>query len=151
LAKSWLRAHPEFVTDATKNAHLLSAHNLAAAQVNEEYTPAYFERVEALLGLRREQPQQRPQPQPSPRHDAPVRQPQRSNVPMSAPVHRDPPSMASGRPMSRPAPLTHEEIQVALVSKLRADESDEAAIRRYQQYKQKMNQMKAAGQLDDRR
>jgi hypothetical protein len=69
---------------------------------------------------------------------------------MSAAPSRDVPSFSTGKPVGRAAPLTREEVEVALASR-RPGDTDEAAIQRYQYHKQQMLKMKAAGQIDDRR
>jgi hypothetical protein len=151
----WLAEHPQYMDPAD---HIAQAEIYAATlkcrrdgKIWDQ--PDFIPALEHHLGLRQQQQRPQPQPQPQqPRNEAPpVRQPQRSTVPMSAPPTRESPSMTTGRPMSRPAPLTREEVEIALASKQRPNESDETAIRRYQYHKQQMNQMRAAGQLDDRR
>ena len=44
---AWIRAHPDCVTDAKKNARMLAAHNLAMADDIAVDSPEYFERIEA--------------------------------------------------------------------------------------------------------
>jgi hypothetical protein len=61
---------------------------------------------------------------------------------MSAPPTREAPSMSTGRPVGRRAPLTAEEVEIARASGITPE--------RYAQEKEKMLRMKAAGQLDDR-
>lgn len=48
----WLRANPEWVTDPRKNAKLTGAHHLAIGEGLEPDTPAYFAKVEEVIGLR---------------------------------------------------------------------------------------------------
>jgi hypothetical protein len=62
---------------------------------------------------------------------------------MSAPPSREPASMSTGRPASRRVPLTAEQLEMAKASGITAEEYERQLIR--------MNQMKAAGALDDRR
>jgi hypothetical protein len=51
-SQAWLRAHPEYVTDTTKNASLIRAHHAALAAGQVEDTPEYFAEVEKTLGMR---------------------------------------------------------------------------------------------------
>src|SRR5262245_17632975 len=50
--KSWLRQHPEYITDQAKGAEINSLHRVAVRQAGSEWTDAYFERMEDLLGLK---------------------------------------------------------------------------------------------------
>jgi hypothetical protein len=95
-AKSWLRAHPDYITDMAKNAQIQKMHHVAEYQAGSEFTDMYYERLERLLGLKPEtngaaQPVHR---QPV-RQSAPVRQ--QGAVPVSAPPHRDVPSFSTGK------------------------------------------------------
>ena len=153
--QGWYRKHPELATDPERAAQVQYCHHVARRETGQEFTDPYYDRMESMLGLvpaTNGQTQHRPSPAPAaplPR-EAP-RQQQRSAVAYSAPPTREVPSMTTGRPSGNPAPLTRDEVEIALASKQRAGESDEAAIRRYQYNKQKMNLMKARGELDDRR
>jgi len=141
---NWLRAHSEYMTDPRKNAALQHFHWIARDEAGEEFTPRYIERLERHLGLRQQSngvPKQNI-PTPAPRYDAPVRQQQRS-VPVSAPPHRDPPSMTTGRSPSQRVPLSAEQIDAARFSGISVEE--------YERQLRKMEAMKAAGQIDDRR
>jgi len=132
------------MTDPRKNAALQHFHWIARDEAGEEFTPRYIERLERHLGLRQQSngvPKQNI-PTPAPRYDAPVRQQQRS-VPVSAPPHRDPPSMTTGRSPSQRVPLSAEQIDAARFSGISVEE--------YERQLRKMEAMKAAGQIDDRR
>lgn len=48
---SWLRAHPEFITDTRKQAKLTAAHYDAEGDGLVADTPAYFAHVEKFLGI----------------------------------------------------------------------------------------------------
>src|SRR5262245_48644404 len=109
-AKRLYREHPEFATDPEKAAQIQYCHHVAAREVGEQFTEPYFDRMEQMLGLAprsngHAQQQRPPAPAAPPRYSPPVRQ-QRSAVPMSAPVSRDSPSMATGRPQGGPVRLT---------------------------------------------
>ena len=49
---TWLRAHPDWVTDARKNARLTAAHYAAVAEDIAPDSQEYFEHVETFIGLR---------------------------------------------------------------------------------------------------
>jgi len=49
---AWIRAHPDFVTDARKNAKLTGAHFDAVGEGLTVDTPEYFAHVEKFLGLK---------------------------------------------------------------------------------------------------
>jgi hypothetical protein len=79
------------------------------------------------------------------RQSAPVSAPPRDRMaaPVSAPPTRDVPSMSTGRSQSGPIRLTAAQIEIARASGI----SDE----QYAENLKKMERMKAAGELDDRR
>src|SRR6516164_10210516 len=52
--KRWYVAHPEFLTDPEKAAQIQYLHHVACREVGEEFTDPYFDRMEHLLGFRRE-------------------------------------------------------------------------------------------------
>jgi hypothetical protein len=114
---------------------------------DDNFIPA----IERHLGFRQQpqpQPQQRqPQPNgnghapasaPAPqRNGAQLRQQRPASAPVSAPPTRDAPSMSTGRPTSHRVPLTEAEAEIARSSGLSLEE--------YQQKKEKMLRLKAAG------
>jgi hypothetical protein len=138
-AKRWLREHSDFISDPSKNATIIALHDVAKRQAGSEWTDMYFEKMENLLGIR-PAPQtnsgNRTSQQSTPRNSAPVRQ-QYSGPAVSAPPHRDVPSMGSGRPQSFRAPLTAEEREVARASRISDAE--------YQHQKEKIARENAAG------
>jgi hypothetical protein len=112
--------------------------------------PDFLPTLERHLGIAprsngqvQSRPIERPSAPAAPRYEAPPRQQQRSTVPMSAPPTREVPSMASGRNPSRRVPLTAEQIDAARFSGVSVEE--------YERQLRKMEAMKAAGALDDRR
>ena len=148
--QGWYRKHPEFATDPERAAQIQYCHHVAAREVGEQFTEPYFDRMEQMLNLapranghdaqqRFERP---PAPAAAPRYDPPVRQ-QRSAVPMSAPVSRDSPSMATGRPQGGPVRLTPAQKEAAQFSGVSEAE--------YARQLVKMERMKASGEIDDRR
>jgi hypothetical protein len=145
----WCRDNPQFLTDPEQTARLQYCHWVARREVGAEFTDPYFDRMEAMLGLRsagnghaQERPAEidRP-PAPAPRA-APVRRQQFSGPPVSAPPTRETPSLVSGRPPSD-VRLTAEETQIAAASGISA--------REYLEQKRRMLAMKAAGTLTDGR
>lgn len=145
-AKAWLRAHPDYITDPTKNAQLVKMHNVAEYQAGGEFTPAYFERIEVLLGLRQEQ-----KPTNGHGNEPPVSAPTapRQTAPVSAPVNREAPSMTTGRAPASTSKvhLSKDEVEIAKASKWSEDEPDSKAIERYAKNKQKMLNMKKTGDI----
>jgi hypothetical protein len=141
-AQAWLRAHPDYVTDAAKNERMQKAHHVAEYQAGgQAFTDDYFNRMDVLLGFRpdsgmRQQPQQQPV--------TPQRQPVRQQgAPVSAPPHRDVPSYSTGRPASTPTQLTAEEL--ALTHSLGISPET------YREKKRLMNELKANGVIADGR
>jgi hypothetical protein len=110
-AKTWLREHPDYIHDPAKNNTIIALHDTAKRQAGSEFTDAYFEKMEDLLGITPTAPQSNNGARQQPRA-APVRQ-QYSGPPISAPISRDSPSMSSGRPQNEPTRLTGEELQLA--------------------------------------
>jgi hypothetical protein len=149
--QAWIDSHPEYFRDHVKHAELA----LATAKCTRdglgwdhaEFVPT----VERHLGLRQEA---RPNgnghdrsppmasPRPAPRNP-PTRQQHFGGPSVSAPPTRDTPSWSSGRPVNTHAPLTQAEREIARASGVSEDE--------YQRQKQKLNQLKAAGVIQDNR
>jgi hypothetical protein len=114
-AQDWLLQHPEYVTDLAKNEQLQKLHHVAEYQAGDAFSDMYYERLDRLLGLKPEtngaaQPVHRQLV----RQSAPVRQ--QGAVPVSAPPHRDVPSMSTGRAPTRRAPLTQAQREAARYS-----------------------------------
>jgi hypothetical protein len=141
-AKAWLRGHPEYVTDPVKNAHVQKMHVVAEYQAGEAFSPAYYARMDALLGFKQGNGNgaQQPSAPTAPRNSAPVRK-QQYAAPVSAPPTREVPSMSTGR-APRPTQLTAAQREAARFAGI-SDEEYGAQLR-------KMEQMKAAGMLDGR-
>jgi hypothetical protein len=152
-AKVWLRQHPEFIIDPARNNTLVALHDVAKRMSGEEFSDRYFQQLDHLLGFgKQEQPKpsnnghaHRPAPpdnqangmQAPPRHSAPPRQ--QMSVPVSAAPSREVPSMATGRPTGRRAPLTQAQIEIAQNCGISAEE--------YQEKLEKMNRLKAQGAI----
>jgi hypothetical protein len=146
--QEWLKKHPQFFNDAVAQVEL----NVATMKcVRDGLTwndDNFIPTIERHLGFRQQpQPQQR-QPQPNGNGHAPASGPapqrngaqlrqQRPAGPVSAPPSRDAPSMATGRATGHRAPLSEAEAEIARSSGLSLEE--------YQQQKEKMLRLKAAG------
>jgi hypothetical protein len=140
----WYRTNPELLTNPELAARVQYCHHVAAREVGQQFTDPYFDRMESLLGFRKQQ-----QPKPASnghaapaaapaRNDGSVRQQQQRPGPsVSAPPTREVPSMASGRPVGRRVPLTADELQIAQSLGISAEE--------YQTQKEKMERLRAAG------
>lgn len=125
--KSWLRSHPETISDPEKNSYLRAAHYQSQRKNLVAGSDAYFQFLEEQLGYRTptqaEESEQELPPQ---------------NV--SAPPSREAPS-ASGRTTPTRVTLTAEERQIAAASGITEIE--------YAKNKLKLMEMKKAGQYRD--
>lgn len=92
----WLRSHPEFARDPKKYQKMLAAHNLAVADDIEPDTDAYFQAVEATLGIRK----------------APAPIQQREAPPPAAPVGRQS-ATVGGATRPNVVRLTAEQVELA--------------------------------------
>jgi hypothetical protein len=52
-SRDWIRAHPEYVTDAAKNRKMIAAHEMTMADGVVGDSPEYFASVERYLGMQR--------------------------------------------------------------------------------------------------
>lgn len=93
LAKSWLRKHPEYITDSRKNAKISSLHWDAIDAGHEAYSQPYFEWVETELGMR--------QKEQTMNKEEPDDEPQTRGRIVSAPVTREVPTGNSGERAGR--------------------------------------------------
>jgi hypothetical protein len=147
--QEWINSNPDYFRDPVKIAELqLAAAKCARAGLNWDHAD-FVPTVERYLGFSSQgngvaerkveidRPPAAPTPAP-PRKAAPPRQ----TVPFSAPPTREAPSMATGRPPSDTR-LTAEEMQLAAALNLKPQE--------YAEQKRKMNQLKAAGVIQDGR
>ena len=148
--QKWLAEHPQYLdpNDAIAQTEISLATMKAARDGLTWNDDDFLPSIERYLGIAPRtngQTQPRPSPAPAapPRHESPPVRQQRSAVQMSAPVSRDSPSMTTGRPQGGPVQLTAEQREAARFSGISEQE--------YARQLQRMNQMKAAGQIDDRR
>jgi hypothetical protein len=151
--EKWLAEHPQYLDPndhvAQAEIHLATVKCMRDGKTWDQ--PDFIPTIERHLGLAprgngqtQHGPIESKPPAPAaPRYEAPPRQQQRSATPVSAPPTREAPSMTTGRPASRRVPLTAEQVEMAKASGISVEEYERQLIR--------MNQMKAAGALDDRR
>jgi hypothetical protein len=110
-AKAWLREHPDYVLDPAKNSTLVALHPVAARQAGSEWTDSYFDKMDDLLGFK---PHRQANSGSRSHEGQQVRQYRGPTI--SAPPHREVPSMGTGRPQSYRAPLTAAEREIAAAS-----------------------------------
>lgn len=136
-AKSWLRNHPEFVTDTSQNNKIAAAHNyLVEIKGVQAFTPAYFEALDEQFGFKAPVAPN-PEPEPTP-------QPQRRSMPVSAPVSREVPTTSGVRQETK-MNLSPEERLIARTS-FSSDMTDAQKEYLYAQNKKKLRDMRANGQ-----
>lgn len=129
VAKQWLRAHPEFISDPRKNARIQALHNVVVGQDDKEaYSPEYFEAMEERLGMKEK-------PKKSVEDDE---QDNNGGSIVSAPVSREVPD-SSGKRSSDSQTLTVAQREAAKMSGITEVE--------YAKQLQRMKEMKANGLL----
>jgi hypothetical protein len=132
-AQAWLRAHPDYITDAAKNERMQKMHYVAEHQAGgQAFTDAYFRELEGLLGF-----------VPAASRSAALVRQQRVGAPVSAPPSRDSFSLSTGRPVGGPMRLTAEEASFARSLGLTEQQ--------YADNKRKMHQLKASGVIQNGR
>lgn len=130
-AKTWLRAHPDYLTDARKNSKIQALHWDVVDEGHAPFSTAYFESLEQHLGLR-QAPQSAGQ-QPN--------QQQRTSI-VSAPVSREVPNGGGQRPSSTKINLTPAQREAAKLAGV--------TEKVYAEQLQRLNEMKANGTYGDR-
>lgn len=109
-AKTWLRNHPDLISDATQNSRLSAAHRYLTEIKNlPQFGQAYFDALETELGLKKPTASAAPAA-PSPQ------QPQRRSMPVTAIVTRDVPTSSGERATSSQITLSPEEVRIAHTS-----------------------------------
>src|SRR6516225_9406216 len=163
-AKAWLLAHPDYITDAAKNAQMQEMHYVAKWQSGgEQFTDRYFQQMESLLGVQPmtdEVPMNGSRPfhvpafaseparpaAPAPAPPAPPRQVTVS--PVSAPPHREVPSLSNGRrPSQSNVRLSPDQREIAWAA--RSDLPRDQAEELYAQNLVRMQKLKASGAISD--
>jgi hypothetical protein len=138
--EKWARENPRYLNDPIAAAELQVAIMKSQRDGLSWESPAFIERTEQHLGLRR-QPEKQPV---TTRYEPPQRQPVRQQAykgpPVSLPPTRDVPSYSTGRP-SADTRLTAEEAQLARTLGL--------SPQQYEEQKDKMRRLKEAGVLQD--
>lgn len=121
---AWIRAHPEYVTDAAKNDAMIESHNWALRQNHQADTAGYFAAIEKRLGLT-EPLQHTPQTEVVNTENL-----GRAPAPASAPANRD----IGHSPRRGPPPsvkLTAEEVKAARAMNLDPKKTDQEVLRAY--------------------
>ncbi len=132
--RTWLRSHPEYVTDPKKARKIATVHDDVIDDGHTFLSQDYFDVMEERLGLREAKPAPEPQ--------EPVRQPQaRRPVVSSAPPSRDVPSAATGKPTSSKVTLSPAEREIAAVSGITETE--------YAKQKLKLQRLKQDGHYQE--
>jgi hypothetical protein len=134
-AKTWLRAHPEFVHDESQARRIGGVHSyLVDSKGVEAFSPAYFDALDSEFGFS----------SPAHQHQPPARR----SIPMTAPVSREVPMSSGQRTLdTRQITLSAEERAVARNSFSDASMSNEERERLYAQNKARMLVAKARGEI----
>jgi hypothetical protein len=111
---SWVRAHPEFVTDTAKNNKMMAAHYAAIGDGHAPDSDQYFEAIEQTLGLR-----QAPQVDDEPVLSDAARPKSQRTPPPAAPVSRSGKS-TGGRP--NVVTLSSDEVEIAKMNGMTPEE-----------------------------
>lgn len=140
-AKSYLRQHPELMTDQSKRKRLGNIHNyITDARGVAAFTPEYFETLDRELGYATTTPGPTPSPAPGPA---------RRSMPVAAPVSREVPT-ASGQRNANQITLTPEQREVArnAFGSVRGapDLTNAQKERLYAENLQRLNRMRASGE-----
>ncbi len=146
-AKTWLRAHPDLMSDPTKLGRLQAVHQYATSVKNvPEFSSQYFDLIETELGLKK--------PVASATPPAPPAQPQRRSMPVTAPVSRDVPTSSGQRQSATSVTLSAEERRIAHSSfgsiNGAKDLTNTEKERIYAQNKLKLQRMRQSGEYPSR-
>ena len=132
-AKTWLRDHPEYMSDRRKNARIQSLHYDVIDEGHRAFSTEYFQSLEEHLGMRN-------RPAPVVREEEPQQQTQQRTSIVSAPVSREAPTSTSGT--RSPSRLTVAQRDAAKTAGVTETE--------YAKQLQRLNEMKANGTYGDR-
>lgn len=137
-AKTWLRAHPEFINDSSKTDDLGAVHNyLTKTKRIANFSQDYFDALDTEFGFKTA-----PAAQPNP---AAQTHPQQRSIPVSAPVSRDIPTPSGQRAPSSKITLTEEERRIARTAYSAPDMTDAQKEYAYAQNKRKLQVSRANG------
>jgi hypothetical protein len=139
-AKTWLRSHPEFISDDSLNRKINAAHQyLTETKGVQAFSPAYFDALDGEFGFKAERQEPEPKPQQRTR-----------SIPMTAPVSRETVSPSGQRQSSTKITLTEEERLIARGAFVdRPDMPKMTDAQKefiYAQNKQKLQKMRASGE-----
>lgn len=134
--KTWLRSHPEYMTDQRKNTKMQAVHYDVLDEGHVFGTPAYVEAVEVHLGLKTKAVIDTETEEVAP-------QKQRTQVVTQAPPTREVPSAATGKPQSTRVVLSPEQREIARLNGLTDAE--------YAKQVQKLEQLKKSGHYQEGR
>lgn len=126
----WLRKHPEYLSDKTKNLKIVAAHNMAVADGHVPDSDSYFDYCEKFVGLKSE-PAKEEEQAPAPRARA---------MP-SAPVSGRSVSTSTGQPAGR-ITLTKDEADFAKANWPNLSPADA-----YKEYAKNKRQLAAEGRM----
>lgn len=133
-AKTWLRAHPDYWNDQSKNLQIQSLHGyLVNIKRIPQFSKEYFDELDVQLGLKQPATQETHQ------------QPRTRSMPVTAPVSRDVPGPSGQRQANR-ITLSPEERAIARTSFTASDMTDEQKERLYAMNKAKLHRMRANGE-----
>ena len=112
-AKTWLRAHPELISDPAQRDALGAAHDYIVKRRHiAQFSRDYFEALDTEFGFKGVQAQPTAAAAPAASAAQPQQQ-QRRSVPMAAPVSRDVPTASGQRQTSSQITLSPEEREIA--------------------------------------
>lgn len=132
-AKTWLRAHPEYMTDQRKNTKIQSLHYDVIDEGHAAFSPAYFDSLEIKLGLKGAPKKKEKEEE--------IEEPAKRTSILSAPVSREAPSTPN-QPRGGTIRLTPDQREAAKIAGVSEAE--------YAKNLKKLNEMKANGSYGDR-
>ncbi len=140
-AKTWLRKHPEFISDDSLNRKIGGVHQYLVDHKDvQAFSPAYFDALDTEFGFKQGDTTQRHDP-------APTKQ---RSIPMTAPVSREAVTATGQRGTSTKITLTEEERQLARLAIVDRPDlpkmTDAQKEYLYAQNKQKLLRMRASGE-----
>jgi hypothetical protein len=110
-AAAWIRAHPQYVTDPRLNTKLVNAHNFVESEGVVIDSPAYFNRMESLLGVAAH-----PAPQPAIETDALSEAAVAAGARTTSTAPPAAPARNGGNGTQRTIRLTREQVEAAEIS-----------------------------------